>query len=69
MGFYSARKKAGLSQAAAAIELGVAPAAISQWETGRTSPRSNLLPLIAKVYCCTIDELLSKDVENEVASS
>lgn len=63
MGFYSARKNAGLSQAAAAKEFGVAPAAVSQWENGKTTPRSNLLPQIAKVYGCTVDELLSDNEE------
>lgn len=63
MSFYSARKKAGLSQAAAANKLGIAAAAVCQWETGKTTPRSNLLPQIAKVYGCTIDELLSDNEE------
>ena len=61
MSFSSARKKAGLSQVAAAKEFGVAPAAVCQWETGKTTPRSNLLPQIAKVYGCSIDELLQDD--------
>jgi len=65
MSFYSARKKAGLSQAAAAKKLGVEPAAVCQWETGKTSPRSKLLPLIAEVYGCTTDELLSRNEESE----
>lgn len=64
MSFYSARKKAGMSQAAAAKEFGIAPAAVCQWETGKTKPRSNLLPQIAKVYGCTIEELLSDNEES-----
>ena len=38
MGFLAARTKAGLSQAAVAKELGIAPAAVCQWETGKTYP-------------------------------
>jgi len=68
MSFYSARKKAGLSQAAAAKEFGVAAAAVCQWETGKTTPRSNLLPQIAKVYGCTIDELLSGNEESSTST-
>ena len=64
MGFYSARKKAGLSQAAVGAMLGVAPAAVCQWETGRTTPRSSLLPKIAKIYNCTVDDLLSVEEES-----
>ena len=66
MSFYSARKKAKISQAAAAEQFGVAAAAVSQWETGKTTPRSSLLPQIAKVYGCTIDELLSGNEESVV---
>ena len=58
MSFYSARKKAGLSQAAAAKEFGVAAAAVCQWETGKTMPDPRKLPQIAKVYGTTVDELL-----------
>ena len=63
MSFYSARKKAGLSQAAVGAMLGVAPAAVCQWETGKTTPRSSLLPKIAKIYGCTVDDLLAPDDE------
>lgn len=59
MSFLSARSKAGLSQAAAAEKLGVAPAAVSQWETGRTSPRAPMLVKVANLYGCTTDELLT----------
>ena len=59
MSFLSARSKAGLSQAAAAEKLGVAPAAVSQWETGRTSPRTTMLVKVANLYGCTTDELLT----------
>lgn len=64
MSFYSARKKAGLSQAAAAKEFGVAAAAVCQWETGKTMPDSRKLPQIAKVYGTTVDELLVGNEES-----
>lgn len=63
MSFSSARKKAGLSQAAAAEKIGVSSAAVCQWETGATSPRLNMLPKIAEAYGCTLEDLLS-DLEN-----
>lgn len=65
MSFSSARKKAGLSQDAAAKKLGVSSAAVCQWETGKTAPRATLLPKIASVYGCTIDELLSQNESAE----
>ena len=61
MSFLSARKKAGLSQADVADALGVAPAAVSQWETGKTMPDPRKLPKIAETLSCTVDELLSPE--------
>lgn len=63
MSFYSARKKAGLSQDAVAKQLGVSSAAVCQWETGKTEPRAKLLPKIANAYGCTIDDLLTDSVD------
>ena len=61
MSFLSARNKAGLSQAAVAEKLGIAPASVSQWETGKTVPKADRLPEIAALYRCTVDELLAPD--------
>lgn len=61
MSFLSARLKSGLSQAAVAEKLGIAAAAVCQWETGKTLPDSRRLPKIASIYGCSIDELLSDD--------
>lgn len=61
MSFLSARTKAGLSQAAVAESLGIAPASVSQWETGKTMPKSDKLLEIAALYGCTVDELLTSD--------
>ena len=64
MSFYQERKKAGLTQAVVAEKLGITTASVCQWETGKTTPRSNLLPQIARVYGCTIEELLSGNDEH-----
>ena len=61
MSFLVARKKAGLTQAAAAEKLGIAAASVSQWETGKTLPETERLRDIAKLYNCTVDELLEPD--------
>ncbi len=52
------RKKAGMTQMDAAKALGISDAAVAQWETGETFPSSKRLTEIAKLYGCTIDELL-----------
>jgi len=51
------RKKVNLTQVEVANFLGITQGAIMQWETGRTSPKAELLPKIAELYKCTIDEL------------
>ncbi len=61
MSFLSARKKAGLTQADVASEVGVSAAAVCQWETGATVPKAKLLPAIAKLLNCTVDELLKPE--------
>ena len=70
MGYLSARKKAGLSQAEAAAQLGVSSVAVCHWETGKHHPRGKLLLEVARVYGCTVDELLSgeqsKDTTEDV---
>lgn len=64
MSFIAAREKAGMTQTDAAKEIGVDQSAVSLWETGKTAPRAGLLPKIAKLYGCTVDELLSNNRSN-----
>ena len=60
MGFREARLKSGLSAMDAAKRLGVSDAAVYQWETGVFLPNANRLSEIAKLYHCTVDELLDE---------
>lgn len=55
------RKENGLSQKALSERLGVSQQCVAKWETGRSHPRAELLPKIAKVLNCTVDELLQKE--------
>lgn len=59
MSFLMARKGAGLSQAQAAMQIGVDQSTVCLWETGKTSPRVALLAKISKIYGCPIEVLLS----------
>lgn len=68
MSFSSARIKTGLSQAAVAERMGVTDAAVSMWETGKTRPRASLLVKLAGLYCCTVDELLADNPNQESPS-
>ena len=41
--------------------LGVDQSTVCLWETGKTKPRAKLIPAIAKILGCSIDELLEDD--------
>lgn len=53
------------TQREVAKALGVKAAAVSNWESGKTMPRASLLPRIAELYGCTVDELLKEEEQNE----
>ncbi len=52
------RKKAGLTQAQLAKELGVSKACVGMWEIGCRKPDIITLKKLAKILGCTADELL-----------
>lgn len=43
--------------------LGVQESSVSKWERGISKPRADKLPAIAKLYGCTIEELLADDID------
>ena len=45
--------------------VGVQESAVSKWERGLAKPRADKLPILAKLYGCTIEELLADDAEQE----
>lgn len=51
------REANGLTQAELAKKIGVNQTAISQWEHGTAKPRSDKLPVLAKILKCSIDDL------------
>ena len=59
------REKAGLSVRQVMETLNVSDAAVYFWETGANAPSTKKLPDIAKLYGCTVDELL-KEVKPSV---
>lgn len=60
-GFEICRRRAGLTQAQAAIAIGVTQGTISQWENGNTYPVGERMLIVAEVYGCTIDELFQTE--------
>lgn len=61
MSFLSARKKSGMTQAEVAEAVRVNQTSVHFWEVGKTKPRASLLPVLAKLYGCTVDELLKSE--------
>lgn len=57
------RKNAGLSQEELAARLQIRQTTVSMWETGRTLPRAGILIQLAKLFNCTVDDLLRKEDE------
>lgn len=55
--FKKMRLKRGLTQEAIAKKIGVTREAVSRWEAGVSSPRTELLPKLSKLLKCKIDEL------------
>ena len=60
------RKKCGLTQEELAKELGVTFQAISKWENAKSAPDILLLPQMADIFGCHIDELFGREVKTEV---
>jgi transcriptional regulator with XRE-family HTH domain len=55
------RISAGFSQEEVARRLDVTQGAVSQWEDGSCMPRADKLPELAKIFCCSVDELLKEE--------
>lgn len=54
------REAKGISQCAFAADLGVSPAAVSQWESGVKIPTTDNLVAMTAVLGCTLDELVDR---------
>lgn len=59
------RLKLGMTQADLAGALGVDPSTVAKWESEKAYPRADLLPKIANLLGCTIDELYADEPEKE----
>lgn len=63
--FKKAREQKGMKQEELAREVGVERSTVTKWETGTSFPRATLLPKLAEVLGCTIDELLRTEPKKE----
>ncbi len=55
------RQAKGLAQRQLAEMIGVKQESITQWETGKTSPRFDRLAEIANALDCSVDDLVKDD--------
>lgn len=58
MNISNKREELALTQADIANILGVDRSTVAKWETGQSLPRAELLPKLAQILKCTVDELL-----------
>ena len=55
------REEAQLTQEEVASRIGVEQNTVSQWEKGVRIPRASNLIALAKLFNCTVDELLTQE--------
>lgn len=61
------RRSKNLTQQVLADMLGVKRSTVAMWETGTSLPRADLLPKLADVLGCTVDELLRPEKKENPA--
>lgn len=54
----AARVNVGLSQRAAAKALKVGESTVANWESGKTSPRADMMAAICELYKCSPENLI-----------
>ena len=59
------REAKGLSQKEVAEKVGVDVSTVTKWETGIADPRAKQIPVLADLFCCTIDELYGRETSGE----
>lgn len=59
------RMSVNLTQEAVASYLNISRTTIAMWESGASAPRADKLPLLARLYGCTIDELFENPEERK----
>lgn len=58
MSIKSLREQKGVTQQTIADALGVSVSAVSQWENGTATPRTNRLVELASILDCQIEDIL-----------
>ena len=59
--FRECREASGLTQKYVALTLGVKGPSVSNWESGKTTPTTDNVAALAKLYNVSVDYLLGRD--------
>lgn len=62
------RESRGLSQDDVAKAINVSQSCVAKWESGGVYPRAQLLPQLARIFGCTIDELFEGENLHETGA-
>lgn len=54
------RASKNITQDEIAYQLGICRSTVAMWETGKSTPRTEMLPKLAECLGCTVDDLLKK---------
>lgn len=54
------RQAARMTQAEAAARLGIDRSAVAHWEQGRNGPSKRIMPRVAELYRCSVEDLLDE---------
>lgn len=63
--FYKLRKKLMIKQSAIAQELNISQPLISSWENGTRTPPIDVVPKLAEILHCSIEELVLALIETK----
>lgn len=61
--FRECREASGLTQKYVALTLGVKGPSVSNWESGKTTPTTENVAALAKLYNVSVDYLIGRDKE------
>lgn len=67
MSFKTARLLAKLTQEQVAAALNLSRTTVSMWESGESLPRASMLPALASILGCSIDDLFQDNEQDQIA--
>lgn len=63
------REAAKMTQGEVAARLQITRSTVAHWERGRNGPNKRILPRVAELYRCSVEDLLDSEADNEKPST